>query len=43
LQERILGTKGQAHTTIQNGGHFLQEDQPDAIAELIDTFIKTTR
>lgn len=43
LQERIPGTKGQPHTTIQNGGHFLQEDQPDAIAELIDTFIKRTR
>ena len=43
LQERIPGTKGQAHTTIQNGGHFLQEDQPDAIAAVIDSFIKSTR
>lgn len=43
LQARIPGAKGQAHTTIQNGGHFLQEDQPDAVADVIDSFIKRTR
>ncbi len=39
LQARIPGCRGQAHTTIIGGGHFLQEDQPDAIAEIIDRFI----
>jgi len=39
LQARIPGAAGQAHTTIAGGGHFLQEDQPDAIADVIDAFI----
>jgi len=43
LQSRIPGCTGQEHTTIQNGGHFLQEDQPDAVADVIDAFIKRTR
>ncbi|MBN8606215.1 MAG: haloalkane dehalogenase [Caulobacterales bacterium] len=43
LQSRIPGCTGQQHTTIQNGGHFLQEDQPDAVADVIDAFIKRTR
>ncbi len=42
LQERIPGCKGQKHTTIVGGGHFLQEDKPDEIAEIIDAFIKDT-
>jgi haloalkane dehalogenase len=42
LQARIPGCRGQAHTTIKDGGHFLQEDQPAAIAETIDRFIKQT-
>ncbi|MBX9745564.1 MAG: haloalkane dehalogenase [Hyphomonadaceae bacterium] len=43
LQARIPGCRGQAHTTIKDGGHFLQEDQPDAIADVIDRFIVATR
>jgi haloalkane dehalogenase len=43
LQARIPGCKGQNHTTIVNAGHFLQEDQPDEIARVIDDFIKATR
>jgi haloalkane dehalogenase len=35
FQERIPGAKGQPHVTIANAGHFLQEDQPDAIADLL--------
>lgn len=42
LQARIPGCKGQNHTTIVNAGHFLQEDQPDEIAKVIDAFIKAT-
>jgi haloalkane dehalogenase len=42
LQERIPGCKNQKHTTIAGGGHFLQEDKPDEIADVIDAFIKET-
>jgi haloalkane dehalogenase len=42
LQARIPGARGQAHVTIAGGGHFLQEDRPDEIAEVIDGFIKRT-
>ncbi len=42
LQARIPGCKGQAHTTIKDGGHFLQEDQPEAIVEVLDRFIRAT-
>jgi haloalkane dehalogenase len=40
FQERIPGAKGQPHVTIANAGHFLQEDQPDAIADLLHRFIE---
>jgi haloalkane dehalogenase len=40
LQARIPGCKGQRHTTIANAGHFLQEDQPEAIIEVIHRFIE---
>ena len=39
FQERIPGAKQQPHATIAGAGHFLQEDEPDAIADLIDRFI----
>jgi len=34
FQERVPGAKGQPHV-ILSGGHFLQEDSPDAIVELV--------
>jgi haloalkane dehalogenase len=34
FQERIAGARGQPHVTLA-GGHFLQEDSPKEIAELI--------
>lgn len=40
MQKIIPGSKGQAHTTIVNGGHFLQEDQAEQLAEVIINFIK---
>ena len=43
MQARIPGCRGQEHVTIMGGGHFLQEDQPDEIATLIDAFAKRTR
>ena len=35
FQKLIPGTQGQPHRTIQQGGHFLQEDQPEELAEII--------
>jgi haloalkane dehalogenase len=37
--ERVPGARGQPHVTL-HGGHFLQEDCPSEIAELIDGFIR---
>ena len=39
FQERVPGAKGQPHVTIPNAGHFLQEDKPDEIADLLHRFI----
>jgi haloalkane dehalogenase len=36
FRERIPGAQGQPHTTIAQAGHFLQEDQPLKLVELID-------
>ena len=41
FRERIPGAEGQPHTTIENGGHFLQEDQGPTLAALISTFISS--
>ncbi|MBC7768555.1 MAG: haloalkane dehalogenase [Phycisphaerales bacterium] len=42
FQTRVPGAQGQEHVTIKGGGHFLQEDQPDEIANVIDAFIART-
>jgi haloalkane dehalogenase len=39
MQKLIPGCQGQAHTTIEQGGHFLQEDQGHKLAEVLLTFI----
>lgn len=39
MQSLIPGCKGQSHTTIVNGGHFLQEDQGEKLAEVILAFM----
>ena len=39
IQFAIPGAKGQPHTTIREGGHFLQEDQGEALAEVVVDFI----
>lgn len=39
MQKLIPGTRGQAHTTIARGGHFLQEDQGEKLAEVVVKFI----
>jgi len=35
LIDRIAGAKGQAHTTIEGGGHFLQEDRGPELARVV--------
>jgi haloalkane dehalogenase len=39
FQEQVPGTKGQPHTTIKGGGHFLQEDFGEDLAKVIADFI----
>ena len=40
--ERVPGTKGQPHTTICGGGHFLQEDKGEELAEVVVSFMRAT-
>lgn len=42
FQARIPGAKGQPHVTL-SGGHFLQEDSPAEIVEVIDGLIGRSR
>jgi haloalkane dehalogenase len=42
FMERVPGAAGQPHTTIEGGGHFLQEDRGPELAEVIDDFIAST-
>jgi haloalkane dehalogenase len=42
LQRAIPGASGQPHTTIRSGGHFLQEDQGEALANVVVEFLKST-
>jgi haloalkane dehalogenase len=43
LQKRIPGCAGQAHATLAKAGHFLQEDQGEALAERVIDFVRSTR
>ncbi|HVN84480.1 MAG TPA: haloalkane dehalogenase [Candidatus Binatia bacterium] len=42
LHEAIAGAKGQSHTTIIGGGHFLQEDKGEDLANVVVDFIRRT-
>ena len=42
FQERVPGARDQPHVML-HGGHFLQEDCPLEIADLIDMFIQRNR
>ena len=42
FQARVPGAQGQPHVTL-SGGHFLQEDCPEAIVEVIDRLIRRSR
>ena len=39
----VPGTKGLPHETIRGGGHFVQEQQPHKLVDLITTLIRTTQ
>jgi haloalkane dehalogenase len=41
LQERIVGAQGQPHTTIEGGGHFLQEDCGEDLARVVAAFVRS--
>ncbi len=38
----VPGTKGQPHTTVEGGGHFIQETHGPALAKIINDFIAAT-
>lgn len=42
FQKLIPGCQGISHTTIEGGGHFIQEDKGEELAALLEHFIKTT-
>jgi haloalkane dehalogenase len=41
--DEVPGTRGQPHTTITGGGHFLQEDRGPELAAVVADFIAATR
>ena len=43
FQARVPGTKGQPHTTIVGGGHFLQEDKGEELAKIVVDFLAGTK
>jgi haloalkane dehalogenase len=40
FQREVPGCKGQPHTTIKGGGHFLQEDQGEQLASVIVDWLR---
>ncbi len=40
FQKLVPGTAGQPHTTIEGGGHFLQEDQGERLADAVIAFMQ---
>ena len=40
LQAMVPGTKGQPHTTIVGGGHFLQEDKGEELAKVVVDWLR---
>lgn len=43
LQELIPGAKGQPHTTLVRAGHFLQEDDGEALGQVVADFVFSGR
>jgi haloalkane dehalogenase len=42
FQSMVPGAKGQPHTTIAGGGHFIQEDRGEELAKVVVDFIQRT-
>jgi len=42
FQTKIPGAQGQLHTTIRGGGHFLQEDRGEELANVVVDFVRRT-
>ena len=42
LRAQIPGCEGQPHTVIAGGGHFLQEDRGEQLADVVVDFIRAT-
>ena len=42
LQAEVPGASGQAHVTIEGGGHFLQEDRGVQLADVVARFVAET-
>jgi haloalkane dehalogenase len=42
FQREVPGAQGQPHTTIEGGGHFLQEDKGEDLAKVVNDFISAT-
>jgi haloalkane dehalogenase len=42
FQKRVRGAKGQPHTVIKGGGHFLQEDRGEEFARVVIDFMTKT-
>ncbi len=40
FQQRVPGAAGQPHTTIEGGGHFLQEDRGEELADVVIDFMR---
>lgn len=39
-QMNVPGAKGQKHTLVKDGAHFIQDDQPEALSQLLSEFIE---
>ncbi len=42
FREKVPGTRGLPHTTIKGGGHFVQENAPEQVAQVIIDLIQST-
>ncbi len=42
FREKVPGTRGLPHTTIKGGGHFVQENAPEQVAQVIIELIQST-
>jgi len=40
-QEIVPGAQGQAHSLVEGGAHFIQEDEPEELVKRLDRFIKS--